>query len=159
MRVIRSIVVALSLVGAPAWAQAPAPAACATPTYRQFDFWLGSWDVYSPDGKKAGTNTIERILGGCALLENWTAADGGTGKSLNGFDRKDDRWHQSWIDARGGRLELAGKGGDGRMQLEAPGQRITWTLEPDGSVRQRWERWDAATNAWTVAFDGKYVKR
>jgi len=37
---------------------APAPKPCATPESRQFDFWLGSWNVFQPDGKQAGTNDV-----------------------------------------------------------------------------------------------------
>ena len=37
--------------------------------HRQFDFWIGRWDVFQPDGKKAGENLIEPILGGCPLLK------------------------------------------------------------------------------------------
>jgi hypothetical protein len=61
---------------------------CHDPSARQFDFWIGRWQV-SQAGKPAGNNHIEKILDGCALLENWTGAQGGTGKSLNFFDRDD----------------------------------------------------------------------
>jgi hypothetical protein len=37
-------------------------------------------------------------------------------------------------------------------------QRITWTPNSDGTVRQLWESADDK-GAWTVAFDGKYVKQ
>ena len=37
-------------------------------------------------------------------------------------------------------------------------QRITWTPNADGSVRQLWEAADAK-GAWTVAFDGRYTKK
>jgi hypothetical protein len=37
-------------------------------------------------------------------------------------------------------------------------QRITWTPNSDGTVRQFWESADEK-GAWTVAFDGKYVKQ
>ena len=32
---------------------APAPA-CGAAEYRQFDFWLGDWDVYNAKGARAG---------------------------------------------------------------------------------------------------------
>ncbi len=48
---------------------APRAASCPGPEYRQFDFWVGEWDVALPDGKPAGTNRIAPILGGCALLD------------------------------------------------------------------------------------------
>jgi hypothetical protein len=60
------------------------------------------------------------------------------------------------------------KGGivDGRMILqsepqdtpEGPAvQRITWSREADGSVRQLWESSFDGGRTWTVAFDGRYV--
>jgi hypothetical protein len=56
---------------------------------------------------------------------------------------------------------------DGRMVLEGetPGaggavtrHRITWTPNPDGSVRQYWES-AGADGEWKVAFDGRYTRR
>ena len=67
--------------------EAPRPG-CQEPASRQFDFWAGHWRV-TENGKPAGENRIEPILDGCALLENWTGAQGGSGKSLNFFDRDD----------------------------------------------------------------------
>lgn len=166
---------AIAQVAAPAPAVVPAtpaapPKACATPAHRQFDFWIGRWDVFLPNGSKAGENVIERVADGCALLESWAGRGGVTGKSLNIYDTDDGRWHQSWVDSTGGRLELAGTFADGRMVLaSAPGtsgkagdrtvQRITWSRNADGSVRQLWETSDDAGATFKVAFDGKYVKR
>jgi hypothetical protein len=160
----------LALPAAFAGAQAPpaAPPACQSAEYRQFDFWVGTWDVYLPDGQQAGENRIEPISAGCALLENWSGRGGFTGKSLNIYDRDDKRWHQTWVDSSGGLLMIAGKLVDKRMVLtsEPSGavgsaqQRITWTPnDDDGSVRQFWESSADAGKTWTVQFDGKYVRR
>ena len=48
-------------------AQTPKPAPCVASEYRQFDFWIGDWDVTVLNGKAAGTNLIKPILGGCVL--------------------------------------------------------------------------------------------
>ena len=45
------------------------------------------------------------------------------------------------------------------MALAAEGQRITWTANADGTVRQLWERWDDRTKGWLALFDGTYVRR
>ena len=37
-------------------------------------------------------------------------------------------------------------------------ERITWTPNADGSVRQRWETSTDDGKTWTVAFDGIYRK-
>jgi hypothetical protein len=52
--------------GAVAWTLALA-APCDAPAHREFDFWLGEWEVRTPDGKLAGTNRIEREHDGCVL--------------------------------------------------------------------------------------------
>ena len=142
---------------------APPPPACQTAEYRQFDFWLGEWEVFLPGGKKAGDSRIESIAAGCALLENWSGNGGFSGKSLNSYDSEDKRWHQSWVDSSGSRLELVGSYADKRMVLSsAPGstvQRIAWSVNDDGSVRQLWESSVDGGKAWAVKFDGKYVRR
>src|SRR5690242_2142593 len=84
---------------------------------RQFDFWIGDWEVTQPDGKKAGENRIESISAGWGLLENWNGAGGGVGKSLNTWlsDRK--QWRQFWV-GNGEALELTGGlNGQGEMVL------------------------------------------
>ena len=36
--------------------------------------------------------------------------------------------------------------------------RISWTPNPDGSVRQLWEASKDEGGSWTVLFDGLYIK-
>jgi hypothetical protein len=153
------------LAGGLAPTEAAEKPSCDAATLRQFDFWIGNWNV-TEKGKPAGKNRIERILDGCALLENWTGAGGGEGKSLNFYDRSDGLWHQTWIDRSGGALFLAGKFENGAMRLvgerpataNAAGQRhrITWTPLPGGKVRQLWESAPPSKEEWTVQFDGLY---
>ena len=81
---------------------------CQSSEHRQFDFWVGQWDVFATSGKKVGENRIELIADGCALLEQWTGNGGVTGKSLNIYDTIDRRWHQTWVDNGGTLLMLAG---------------------------------------------------
>jgi hypothetical protein len=145
----------------------PGTSKCAAAPMHQFDFWIGTWKV-TDRGKVAGRNHIEAILGGCALLENWSGAGGGSGKSLNFFDKDDARWHQTWIDASGGALFLAGRFENGAMRMEgeraaagespATRHRITWTPLPDGRVRQLWESTPLGKDDWQVQFDGTYVR-
>lgn len=161
-------------LAAAAWAQTPAPTPkpppCSAPEYRQFDFWLGHWDVFTPDGKAAGDNLIERALDGCVVRESWRGRGGFTGTSLNAYDAEDRRWHQSWYDNQGGRLQLAGQRDGAAMVLasatphpDKPGvtrhQRIRWEPLADGAVRQLWETSDDDGRTWSVAFDGRYVRR
>ena len=55
---------------------------CSAPEYRQLDFWIGEWDVLNPKGDTVGRSRIERIEGGCAILENYLTAQGYLGKSI-----------------------------------------------------------------------------
>lgn len=148
---------------------APRPAPCSAAEHRQFDFWIGRWEVFTPGGKKAGENVIEAIDGGCALIERWRGGGGFTGTSLNGWDADAKLWRQHWVDNQGGLLRLAGRFEDGRMQMssrqphpEKPGvtviDRISWTPQPDGSVRQWWQRSEDEGTTWSAVFDGRYVR-
>lgn len=163
------LVLALSLgLNATAFAQTP-PLACESPQHRQFDFWLGEWDVDGgQDGKTpVGKSTISKVAKGCALHENWRSAQGGNGQSLNAYDAASGQWNQFWIGADGVILRLAGGLQGGAMVLQGslpmPGgktqlQRITWTPLPDGRVSQRWDVSDDAGTTWQVSFLGFYRK-
>ena len=43
------------------------------PVYRQFDFWIGEWDAYGLNGKKAGDSKVTLVLDSCIILEEWTS--------------------------------------------------------------------------------------
>jgi hypothetical protein len=144
-----------------------APAPCRSPAYAQFDFWVGTWSV-SNQGKPAGTNRIEKVLDGCALLETWRSTGNHRGHSLTFYDAARDRWHQTWIDVAGEPLYLEGTFSDGVMRLEgtrpaeAGGKpllhRIEWTPLPDGRVRQHWRSSPDEGRSWNEVFDGYYEK-
>ena len=134
---------------------------------RQFDFWIGEWDVQA-GGQKAGTNSVQRILDGCVIFENWTGALGLTGKSFNIYNASTHKWQQTWVDSRGSVLELNGEYKDGTIQLSGETkqkdgsrllQRLTFfNLSPE-RVRQFWEQSTDGGKTWTVAFDGMYVRK
>ena len=148
---------------------APPQSPCKSrPEYRQFDFWVGEWDVRNPQGQQAGTNSVQLILGDCVVFENWTGARGGQGKSFNVYNAAKGKWQQTWVDNSGAVLELTGeykddqmrlagetKGRDGKVTLE----RLTFTKLGDGGVRQLWEQSTDGGKTWTVAFDGTYARR
>lgn len=140
---------------------------CADERSHQFDFWIGEWEVHSGE-ELAGHNTIEPILDGCVLQETWTGARGSAGSSFNFFNPQTGRWQQFWVWRQGTTLELEGGFEDGRMVLEgesvdaegnAVRNRITWYNNPDGTVRQHWERASAGDDEWQTAFDGLYRKK
>jgi hypothetical protein len=141
-------------------AQTPAPPPPPPPEAHQFDFWIGEWEVTGPKGRIAGTNRIEAIAKGRGLLENWTSAGGGDGKSLNTYNPTKKQWQQFWVGADGSVLELSGGlDAKGNMVLADATNRITWTPNADGSVRQLWESTKDGGKTWTIAFDGTYRKK
>ena len=160
----------LLILSAPAMAQdgEPTPAApptpCGQPESSQFDFWLGEWDVEAK-GKVVGYNNISKLHGGCTLLEEYNATGGAfEGTSFNYFDPSDESWHQVWVDNGGTRLHLTGGFADGKMMMSGnrvtpKGEvtdRISWTDNPDGTVRQLWELSTDEGATWQVLFDGLY---
>ncbi|MGH7557045.1 MAG: hypothetical protein ACREMD_04585 [Gemmatimonadota bacterium] len=140
--------------------------ACASREHRQFDFWIGFWEVTTPEGEVAGTNEIDRVLDGCALRERWQGRSGMTGTSLNAYDPHTGTWHQTWVDDRGGLLLLVGGLEEGSMVLSGEMRdekgpethRITWTPLDEGQVGQLWEVRRGAED-WQVVFDGLYTRQ
>lgn len=144
------------------------PPCKARPEYRQFDFWVGEWDVQNPQGQTVGSSSVQLILGDCVVFENWTGARGGEGKSFNLYNAAAGKWQQTWVDNSGNRLEFAGEykddqlrftgetsGPNGRKTLE----RLTFTKLPGERVRQFWEQSADGGKTWTVAFDGTYIRK
>jgi hypothetical protein len=137
---------------------------CTDPRAHDFDFWIGTWEVANTDGSIAGGNRIEPILDGCVLQETWTGRSGSAGTSLNFFDTERRQWRQFWVWREGTTLELAGGLVDGAMILEGDSvedgkparNRITWTKQPDASVRQLWQLSRDDGKSWTTLFDGTY---
>ena len=141
-----------------------APPDCTGPEFRQFDFWVGDWNVTVKE-KQAGTNDVVLTLDGCLVQEHWVGKGGSVGQSFNFYDRTDGKWHQVWVDNAGGTLFLEGSVQRGTMVLVGGGldpkgkpilNRITWTPDADGSVRQLWDTSSDNGQNWEVAFDGLY---
>jgi len=145
----------------------PPPHPCETnPAWQQLDFWVGDWDVYMGE-TQVGTNRIEKILHGCALLENWADARGREGKSLFYYNSVTREWKQVWVTESGTMKEKTlvadYDGGGVRFQGNLPQQdgsvvldRTTLTPLEDGSVRQLIEQSRDAGQTWTVGFDALY---
>jgi prolyl oligopeptidase len=144
----------------------PPAAACAGPEHRSFDFWVGEWTVTDAAGKAAGRSRVEKVLGGCALLERWTGTDGFEGQAFHLFDRVSGRWQQRWVDSRGQMLELPGGFVDGTLRYEGPWRtregrptlaRMEFSRLPEGRVRQRWQQSVDGGTTWRTDFDGVYA--
>jgi hypothetical protein len=170
---------------APGPATPPKPFDCSAPVHRQFDFWLGDWDVVpnpattvaatapaapTSAAQKPANNVITSLDGGCVLMESWTA-QGQTGHSFNIYDRTRQQWHQTWVDNSGGLHDYWGSLKDGNMVFtgEVPlgpasrfaGRRtIRLTFFPMGSDKVR--QFSEALNmdgTWSVNYDLIYTRR
>ncbi|MBL7863990.1 MAG: hypothetical protein JNK10_03885 [Cyclobacteriaceae bacterium] len=169
-RLILTTCLVVMLFHAAVYAQAPQGCACCNEKAKQFHFWLGNWETFNPAGKLVGTNNIVLQQGGCVMQENWTSTGGPyTGTSYNFYNTATGKWNQQWIDNMGGSLQLEGEFNGTQMILKSKetkkrnGQlqidRITWTPNPDGTVRQLWEASTDQEKTWTVAFDGLYKRK
>jgi hypothetical protein len=145
---------------------------CTTNTvYRQFDFWIGDWEVYGINGKKAGDSKIELILDSCIILENWTSMNGGyAGKSFNTFNATTGHWQQTWVDNRGGSTEyLEGKRENNKMIfLTKPflfskdttaTRRLTFHNLSSDKVRQHGEITKDNSVTWRTEYDLEYRRK
>ena len=170
MRLHLLIMTAITLVGH-ASAQ-DLPRCSESEIYAKLDFWVGEWDVFVGENQ-VGENRIEKTLDGCAILEHWTARDGGEGKSLFFVDY-DRHWAQIWVTqwamAPGGVKEkvMVDDPPEGAVRFQgvirhaeagAWLDRTTLTPSPDGTVRQLIERSEDGGESWYPTFDAIYRPR
>lgn len=156
-----------SLHGDPRWrgvvdrARAQANPCKTLPEARQLDFWVGDWDVHDPKGGLVGHSSIQLILNDCVVLENWSGTLGGTGKSMNFWDKQHRRWQQTWIDDHGNASEFTGQLVDGSMRyVTGDGKRrLTFTPLAGGRVRQFAEMSPDGGKTWAVQYDFTYSRR
>lgn len=146
------------------------------PHAREFDFWVGEWDVY-PNGASmiVGHSKVEIASGGCMILENWTAVGPvpNTGKSMNYVNSATGKWEQHWIGSGGLNLGnpalfVNGEYKDGAMRFE--GSSITpqnqkqisrfifYNQGPD-QVRQFFEVSVDEGKTWTTSYDFIYKRK
>ena len=159
------------LVPPPVTAASAAPAPMETDAaYHQLDFWLGEWEVYdSATNQRDGHNRIEKALKGAVVIENWSDASGGEGKSWFYYYRPERRWKQVWVTDDGSVKEKSFvdgfTGGGVRFRGEIPrrdGRKIidqtTLTPLPDGKVRQVIEWSKDGGRTWETVYNAIYLR-
>ena len=111
---------------------------------------------------------VEKIVGGCALVENWREADSsGEGKSLFYYQKAKKQWKQLWVTDAGPinekQLIEELKDGSVRSQGEIPYldgssylDRTTLTPLPGSRVHQVIEISRDAGKNWETVFDAEY---
>jgi tetratricopeptide (TPR) repeat protein len=146
------------------------------PQARQFDFWIGEWDVY-PNGASMviGHSKVEMASGGCMILENWTALGPvpNTGKSMNYVNTATGKWEQHWIGSGGLNINnpqmfVNGEYKEGAMRFEFEsttpqnqkqiGRFIFFNMGPD-QVRQFNETSNDGGKTWTTVYDFIYKRK
>jgi tetratricopeptide (TPR) repeat protein len=141
------------------------------PENRQFDFWLGEWNVSTTQGAvPSGNSKIELILEDCVVQENWKSLNSPyAGKSYNIYNTSLKRWEQYWVDSVGGNIFFYGGLKDGVMDY--------WTddlPQPDGTKRKRHlqffklgsdtvRQFSQGSNdggkTWQVEYDFTYIRK
>ncbi len=136
---------------------------CSLPVFRQFDFWVGNWDAFATNGKKAGDSKISIMLDSCVILEEWTSV-------FNMYNIATRQWQQTWVDNTGNTTEfLRGSGSDGKIVYYADKvmdpkgknfmRRLTFTKLSNDKVRQLGERSDDEGKTWTTEYDLEYRRK
>jgi ketosteroid isomerase-like protein len=139
--------------------------------YRQFDYWVGDWDVRptgTPLTPGVARNTITIEENGCVIMEHWNPPGGGGGQSYNIFDRTYGKWRQTWVDRFGGQHDYRG-GPNAKGDIEyigdmpGPGGRVPvkvtfFNLGKD-SLRQYSEVSRDSGKTWVLNYDLMYTRR
>ena len=145
------------------------------PAYRQFDFWIGEWDVFGIKGNKAGDSRISLILDSCIILEEWASTvRPGTfafsGKSFNTYNATTKQWQQTWVDNAGGSTEyLKGRSSPDQITfMTEPFQfrkdtmairRLSFYRLGKDKVRQHGEISKDNGSSWVTEYDLEYRRR
>ncbi|MBA4849283.1 tol-pal system YbgF family protein [Emticicia sp. BO119] len=142
------------------------------PRARDFDFWIGTWEVYNNQypNHRVGTSVVESVSGDCTILENWYAFNSpGDGKSQNWYNPTTGKWTQMWIGSGGGATQYNdGEYKDGAMRFKytqtdaqgvvQPGNFVFENLGPD-KVRQYQDISSDGGKTFNIMFDFIYIRK
>lgn len=136
--------------------------------YCDFDFVVGKWDFFTPDGTKVGEQVYTKREEGCLIVEEWTMQNGSTGMGMSFVDPKTGLWRQVWmspmfhIDYSGGLDETGAMVLEGTIYpnngKESSPVRGIWAKQSDGSIKQEFYTYQETTDEWKVLFAG-YTRR
>lgn len=171
-----TLAAALVVPAAAQMAGSPADTCKNDPRFREQDFTLGSWDVYTGD-RKTDEVTMTLILNDCVIEERWKKTDGhptGNGIGLFNYSRLLGSWGYTWATDDGATTVFRGnlvKPGEMRYVTEKPlpvgpdGEKRVrlrhWTLYamPDGTIRELAIGTEDGGKTWTTDYDLKWVRR
>jgi len=142
-----------------------------TPESRQFDFWIGDWEVHDNQRGHAvvGASHVDLILGECVIFENWSGGFGGHGKSLNAWNRACGCWQQSWMDDAG-TVTLYSDGhlvndamvlvaDKDRPAAQGGMRRLSFFKLGKDRVRQLAESSTDGGRTWSTTYDFDYIRK
>jgi len=150
---------------------APPPKPCSAPEYRQFDFWLGTWDVWweSGDTIARGSNHVTEQLGKCVIQEDFSAFGSPpfNGHSVSVWNPQSGQWRQTWVDNSGGYLDFTGGWKDGKMILSREYtrndsllmQRMVFYNISQDTLDWKWEGSRDNGETWNVLWHINYERR
>ena len=146
------------------------PTNCETPEHRQFDFWVGDWDVVHTERQDTmvGGNTVVRDYSGCGIREDWRPFTMEYAGSISSYDPREKIWRQTWVDSFNAHVQLVGGFRDGKMVLSGPWpnlkdgktglMRVSWAPSGEG-LRQVGEYSMDDGKTWIRSFDYTYYRR
>jgi hypothetical protein len=145
------------------------PPPCSAPEFRQFDFWVGEWDLTWPDSGR-GANIITVELDSCVIEENFTTEGDSPfrGRSVSVYNPATERWSQTWVDNSGGYLDFVGAWRDSTMILSRTAtdtsgisfmQRMVWFNIAADSLDWHWERSDDNGKTWRTLWAIHYQRK
>lgn len=152
--------------------QTPQSNPCLDAQQKQFDFWVGEWDLTWPGAKPGevghGINSIKRILDGCVVQENFSGGDlmHLRGTSVSTFDLRSNHWKQTWVDNEGGYLDFMGVFNNGQMILQREAvrngvkilQRMVWKNISANELDWSWESSADGGKTWQVNWPIHYKR-
>jgi len=151
-------------------AQPAVPPPCRSPEARQFDFWVGEWDLTWSDSGR-GENIITLELDSCVVEENFTTLGDDQpfrGNSVSVYNVKTGKWHQTWVDSRGGHYDLEGGMVGDRMILQCDARtaggtpyllRMVFANITGNALDWTWERSDDEGANWRELWKIHYARR
>ncbi len=156
----------------------PEPFSSSTPQARQFDFWLGEWDLTWPGEQSGlpagqlgrGTNTITAILDSAVIQENFVdlASNSLRGMSVSVYNQRLGKWQQTWVDNQSSYLDFTGEFKDGKMILSRQAaakdgrtiiQRMLWHNIAKDQLDWNWEASEDGGKTWKVNWQIHYTRK
>lgn len=141
---------------------------------REFDFWVGEWNVFATGTNfTVGRSSIQKASGDCMILENWTAIGPmpHNGKSMNYVNPETGKWEQLWIGSNGRGNNVTrfynGEYKDSAMRFEfemktpqgKQAGRFSFFNQGPDQVRQLSETSADGGKTWTINYDFTYKRK